>query len=116
MEQKHTGLSDDVAGVLAYYLVPAIVFLQSDRYKHRPFIRFHSFQAIYLWGHCLVLDAALVGLAAVVDPWLIVLVPFCILYNAAVLLVAAVGMYMASRNKSFVLPLFGRLALKHAGQ
>jgi uncharacterized membrane protein len=39
-------LSDNVAGALAYFLLPAIVFLLIAPYRNNRFVRFHSFQSI----------------------------------------------------------------------
>ncbi len=42
------GLSDNVAGMLAYVtIIPAIVFLVVAPYNKSRFIRFHSFQSIF---------------------------------------------------------------------
>lgn len=42
------GLSDNVAGMLAYVtIIPAIVFLLVAPYNRNRFIRFHSFQNIF---------------------------------------------------------------------
>ena len=44
-----TGLTDNVAGLLAYVtIIPAIVFLVVEPYNKNRFIRFHSFQCIFL--------------------------------------------------------------------
>ena len=43
-----SGLTDNVAGMLAYLFVPAIVFLVIEPYNRNRFVRFHSFQAIFL--------------------------------------------------------------------
>src|SRR5271157_1553783 len=42
------GLTDNVAGMLAYFtIIPAIVFLVLKPYNRSRFIRFHSFQCIF---------------------------------------------------------------------
>jgi uncharacterized membrane protein len=44
-----TGLTSNMAGALAYFtFIPAIIFLVVDPYKNDKFIRFHSFQSIFL--------------------------------------------------------------------
>ncbi len=44
-----TGLTSNMAGALAYLtFIPAIIFLVVDPYKNDKFIRFHSFQSIFL--------------------------------------------------------------------
>ena len=43
------GLTDNVAGLLAYItFIPAILFLILEPYNKKPFVRFHSFQSIFL--------------------------------------------------------------------
>lgn len=43
------GIRDNIAGALAYFtFIPAIVFLVAEPYKKNRFIRFHSFQSIFL--------------------------------------------------------------------
>ena len=47
--QNRVGLSDKAAGGLAYITaIPTVYFLRAERYKKRPYVRFHSWQAIYL--------------------------------------------------------------------
>ena len=48
--QSRVGLTDKAAGGLAYIsAIPAVYFLLAERYKKRPFVRFHCWQAIYLF-------------------------------------------------------------------
>lgn len=43
-----SGLTDNVAGMLAYVtIIPAIIFLVIEPYNKNRFIRFHSFQCIF---------------------------------------------------------------------
>jgi len=49
-------LPERLAGALAYFVLPTIVFLLAEPYKSNRFVRFHSVQSI---GMCLV--AAVVG-------------------------------------------------------
>ena len=47
--QAEGGLSDNVAGALAYFtIIPAIIFLLVDPFKTRRFVRFHAFQCLFL--------------------------------------------------------------------
>lgn len=39
-------ISDNLAGALAYFLIPAIVFLLVAPYRDNRFVRFHCFQSI----------------------------------------------------------------------
>src|SRR6266567_2305074 len=54
------GLTDNMAGALAYVtIIPAIVFLVLEPYNKKRFIRFHSFQCIFLCIALFVLGVAL---------------------------------------------------------
>lgn len=47
--QTDGGLSDNVAGALAYFtIIPAILFLIIEPFKNRRFVRFHAFQCLFL--------------------------------------------------------------------
>ena len=52
------GLTDNVAGLLAYItIIPSIIFLVMEPYNRNRFVRFHSFQNIFfcvacIAGHC----------------------------------------------------------------
>ena len=42
------GLTDNVAGALAYVtIIPAIVFLVLEPFNRKRFVRFHAFQSIF---------------------------------------------------------------------
>jgi uncharacterized membrane protein len=110
-----TGLTDNVAGMLAYVtIIPAIVFLVVEPYNKSRFIRFHSFQSIFfsvawtaMWivlniiahipllGFLTVLIWPLIGLAGLVI-WIILLLK-------------------ANQGLMFKLPVIGDLAEKQAG-
>ena len=106
------GLADNVAGLLAYLFVPAIVFLVVEPYNKKPFIRFHSFQSIFL-------ALAWFALTLVID---FVLVPF--IWVFAHMLLSLLGlvmfvlwlflMFKAYQGQMFKLPVIGDLALKQA--
>ena len=77
-------LSENVAGALAYVsFIPAVVFLFLDPYNKNRFVRFHSFQCIFLWVTGLLIAVLLrfVGLILYIIPvlghllvWLIAMV------------------------------------------
>jgi uncharacterized membrane protein len=49
-DPNQSGLSDKAAGGLAYVtFIPALIFLLVPPYKHRPEVRFHSWQSALLW-------------------------------------------------------------------
>jgi uncharacterized membrane protein len=43
---RSSPLKDNVAGALAYFLIPAIVFLLIDPFRSNRFVRFHCFQSL----------------------------------------------------------------------
>ena len=106
------GLADNVAGLLAYLFVPAIVFLVVEPYNKKPFIRFHSFQSIFLALAWFAVDVV-VGF---------VLVPF--MWMFAHMLLSLLGlvmfvlwlflMFKAYQGQMFKLPIIGDMALKQA--
>ena len=50
------GLTDNVAGALAYVtIIPAIVFLVLEPFNKKRFVRFHSFQCLFLAAAWIVL-------------------------------------------------------------
>jgi uncharacterized membrane protein len=109
------GLTDNVAGMLAYVtIIPAILFLVMEPYNRSRFVRFHAFQCIFfaiawtaLWivlsfiahipflGWLTILIWPLIGLAGFVI-WLILLLK-------------------ANQGQMWKLPIIGDMAEKQAG-
>ena len=108
-------LPDNVAAALAYLTpIPAIVFLRVKPFKGNHFVRFHSFQSIFL---------TLAGLAVAIVLrilfWLLSLIPRFgyLLASLAVLLTVLawvilwlVTIVKALQHELFKLPLIGNLA------
>ena len=60
------GLTDNVAGMLAYVtIIPAIIFLVIEPYNRNRFIRFHAFQSIFFYVAWTVLWVALTFVGAI---------------------------------------------------
>jgi len=60
------GLTDNVAGMLAYItIIPAIIFLVMEPYNRKPFVRFHAFQHLFLLVALIVLWVAVFILSAI---------------------------------------------------
>jgi len=54
------GLTDNVAGALAYLtVIPAIVFLVIEPFNKRRFVRFHAFQSIFYFVAWIAADICL---------------------------------------------------------
>jgi len=102
------GLTDNIAGMLAYVtIIPAIVFLLLEPYNRNRFIRFHSFQCIFL---CIVLVVIHVVLLAVpIIGWAI-----SIFVNLGALVLWIVLLLKAYQGQKFKLPVIGDLAEKQA--
>jgi uncharacterized membrane protein len=107
-EATQSGLSDNAAGALAYVtIIPAIIFLVIEPYNKNPFIRFHSFQCIFLAIACVVVEIVL-GIIPFLG-WIII--PFFLLGVLALVIFVAVKAYSGQK---IVLPLIGPLAEKQA--
>ena len=102
------GLSPNVAALLAYLLwIPAILWLVIEPYNKDRFIRFHSFQALFLGLAWLAFSIVLTMIPIL--GWLLLLfLPF------AGIIVAIVCAYKAYKNEWFKLPVIGELAEKQA--
>ena len=117
-----TGMSANVAGLLAYILgfITGIIFLVMEPYKNDKFVRFHAFQSIFysvvvigfhiLWsiltGILGILTLGFLGLVMVLISLLISLVFF----GFWIFL-----MYKAYQNVLYKAPVIGDLAAKQAG-
>jgi uncharacterized membrane protein len=110
-----SGLTDNVAGMLAYVtFIPAIIFLVTEPYNKSRFVRFHSFQSIFLFVAVVILHVALSFLAVV--PFLIlVTVPLHMLVGLGALIVWIIVLLKANQGQMYKLPLIGDLAEKQAG-
>lgn len=101
------GLKDTTAGVLAYItFIPAIFFLVSAPYNKNNFVRFHSFQCLFLTG---------VSICANILSF----VPFLGLLAMVVIHIAVfvgwiICIIKASQGQKFKLPVIGDLAEKQA--
>jgi uncharacterized membrane protein len=109
-----SGLTDNVAGMLAYVtIIPAIIFLIMEPYNRNRFIRFHSFQCIFLCVALIALHVA-VSMIAII-PFLILLTfPLHLLISLAAFCVWILLLLKANQGQMFKLPLIGDLAEKQA--
>ena len=110
-----TGLSDNVAGALAYVtIIPAIVFLVLEPFNRRPFVRFHSFQCIFFaiaWT-ILGIGVSILGHMPLLG-WMVWLIwPLISLVGFIIWLILILKAY---QGKKFKLPVIGDMAEKQAG-
>ncbi len=108
------GLTDNVAGMLAYItIIPAIIFLVMEPYRRNRFIRFHSFQCIFLAVAVIAIHIALSMLAVV--PFLIFLTfPLHGLVSLAALVLIIFLALKANQGQMYKLPWIGDMAEKQA--
>ena len=107
-------LPEAFAGALAYFLLPAIVFLFVEPYKKNRFVRFHSFQClgVYLASVVVVAILRIVGFVLFFIPvlgqplvWLISMV-----VALAIFMLLVVLFVKAMQGEMFKLPLLGDFA------
>jgi len=102
------GLTDNVAGMLAYItIIPAIIFLVMAPYNRSKFIRFHSFQCIFLCVALIIIHTVLLFIP-VIGWGLSSLVSLAALALWIVLLIKAYG------GQMWKIPVIGDLAEKQA--
>ncbi len=107
-------LPETLAGALAYFLIPAIVFLLVEPYNKNRFVRFHSFQCIGLSLAGVVIGALLriAGVVLYFIPvvghlliWLLSMV-----VSLAFFMIWIVLVVKALQGEMFKLPLVGAFA------
>lgn len=102
------GMADNVAGMLAYVtVIPAIIFLVMEPYNKNRFVRFHSFQCIFLAVACIVVQIVLSVIPII--GW--ILIPF---FGLAVLVLFVILLLKAYQGQKFKLPVIGDMAEKQA--
>jgi uncharacterized membrane protein len=116
-QPARSGLSDNAAGGLAYITgIPAIIFLLVEPYNKRPYIRFHSWQAIFFLIACLVIGA-LLGVITDMVPFLQFLAfDHFPLVSLLLVILWIVVMIKAFNGERYKLPIIGKLAKKRAGR
>jgi uncharacterized membrane protein len=108
-EPNQSGLSDNAAGALAYVtFIPAIIFLIVEPYNKNSYIKFHSWQSIFLGIAMFAVDIVLTVIPII--GWIIL--PFAML---AFLIIWIIVLLKASKGERFKLPFIGNLAEKQAG-
>lgn len=100
-----SGMQSNLAGALAYLWITAIIFLLLEPYNKDKFVRFHSFQALFL------------GLASIAGQIVLSLVPIVgwtlmPLWSLLILVVALVAAIKAYQNQTWSVPVIGPLAEK----
>lgn len=107
-------LAPNVAGALAYVtIIPAIIFLVIEPYNRDKFIRFHSFQCLFLALSIVVLEILLGVLGGVIGLGLgmgMLVWSLYRLFSLLVLLVVILCAVKAYQGKKLVLPVIGKIS------
>lgn len=112
MEKISSGLSQNVAGALTYFLGPVtgILFLLIE--KQNKFVRFHAMQSTILFGGYFVLNWVSWYIPVINAIWGIISIPLSLL----VLILWLYLMYQAYQGKEYKLPVVGDFAEKQLGK
>lgn len=104
-----SGLSDNAAGAIAYItIIPAIIFLIVEPYNKNSFVRFHSWQSIFLGVAAFAIQIVL-SIIPVIG-W--ILIP---IFLIGFLIIWIMCLLKASKGERWKLPLIGDFAEKQAG-
>jgi uncharacterized membrane protein len=107
-------IPENIAAVIAYItIIPAIVFLYLEPFKHHRFVRFHAYQHIFLWavGLAFAFAATILWTVMQLIPAMRVLVfPFTGLIMLAWFFLWLLLVFKAYRHETFKLPFIGDLA------
>jgi uncharacterized membrane protein len=114
-----SGTQDNVMGAVAYItIIPAILFLVLEPYNKNRFIRFHSFQCLFLGLTGFVLSIAnmilgfVIGFIPVIG-WIISLV-LAFAIPIAIFAAWLIAVLKAYQGQEYRLPVIGDLAAKQA--
>lgn len=109
-QPAQSGLSDNAAGALAYVtIIPAIVFLIVEPYNRNSYVRFHSWQSIFLGIAAFAINTIL-GFIPIIG-WFI-LIP---LFDIAFFVLWIIVIMKAFKGQRFMLPVIGKFAEQQAG-
>ncbi len=109
-----TGMTDNVAGMLAYVtFIPAIIFLVTAPYNRSRFVRFHSFQSIFLFVAVFAIQI-LLSILTVVPLLIFITGPLHLLVALGAFILWIILLLKANQGQMFKLPIIGDLAEKQA--
>jgi uncharacterized membrane protein len=108
-EKSSTGLDANIAGMLAYFVIPAFIFLLMKETSR--FVRYHSMQAIILWVGAILLSIVLRVF------WMIpliglLIIPIWMIVWLALVVVWIICMVKAFQGEEFKLPIIGDIAVQ----
>src|SRR5947209_7609771 len=93
---QSSGLNDNVAGLLSYLFIPAIIFLLVEPFNTNKFVRFHAFQGLFLGlvsfvGHIVLAIIPVLG-------WM--LIP---IWSLAIFVIAVIAAVKAFQNQKWMI-------------
>ena len=114
------GLSDNVAAGLAYLVIPAVIWLVMEPYNRNRFIRFHSFQSLFLFGASFVLNIGLSIVGMILGSMSLSLAllfgTISMLISLAMFILWVYLLIMAFQGKKTSLPVIGPMAEAQAAK
>jgi uncharacterized membrane protein len=112
---NQAGLSENAAGGLAYItVIPAIVFLLVEPYNKNSYIRFHSWQCIFMAIAWFVIDVAIGIFGRLLVFFRVLTFGLYPLVALAMLILWLMALIKAFNGERFKLPIIGDLAEKQA--
>lgn len=110
-------ISNRTASILCYIpvfgVIPAIIFLASQKFRRNIWVRFDAFQALYLFVSWLILSSALPTLVSGLPGWGLEHVLFGLI-KLAVVLCWIYLLVKAAQTQQVRLPILGDLAARSA--
>lgn len=105
---QSSGLSETAAGAIAYItIIPAIIFLAMEPYNRSSFVRFHSWQSIFLGIAAIAIDIVLTFIPII--GW--ILLP---IIGLGFLVLWIIVIIKASKGERFKIPFIGNFAEQQA--
>ncbi len=112
--QTSGGLTDNVAGMLAYVtIIPAIVFLVLEPYNRKKFVRFHCFQSIFFFIALIALHFAL-SIFAFMPMMALITIPLHLVISLGGFVLWIILLMKANQGQMYKLPVIGDLAERQA--
>jgi uncharacterized membrane protein len=111
-----SGLSENAAGGLAYItIIPAIIFLVAEPYNKSSYIRFHSWQCLFMALAWFVIDIVVLIFGSFLSFFRLLTFGLYPLISLAMLILWIMVLIKAFNGERFKLPIIGDLAAKQAG-
>jgi uncharacterized membrane protein len=108
-EKSATGLDANIAGMLAYFVVPAFIFLLMKETSR--FVRFHSMQAIIFWVAAILINIVMRVILSI--PFLgLLIIPVWMIVWLALVVVWIICLVKAFQGEEFKLPVIGDIAMQ----